>query len=65
MPDYELRVRGRRIGERFTSDVHPGDEPLVIALLRSTAKRLRVDPKQAELVTWTGPHRTQRTFRAP
>jgi hypothetical protein len=65
MPEYELRVDGRRVGDRFTSDVDPRDEPLVIALLRATARRHRVNPARAELRTWVGKHRRSRSFRAP
>lgn len=65
MPEYELRVKGRRVGARFRSDVSPKDEPLVIALLRRVAREHRVDPTKAVLRTWVGSHRKSRDFRAP
>lgn len=65
MPEYELRVGGRRVGAKFHSDVNPKDEPLVMALLRRVAREHRVDPSKAVLRTWTGPHRKSKDFRVP
>lgn len=65
MPEYELRVNGRRVGDKFTSDVNPKDEPLVMALLRRVAREHRVDPSKAVLRTWIGQHRKSKDFRVP
>jgi hypothetical protein len=58
----EIR-RGRRVVERFLSDIDPDDESECIALLRRRARELAKPVEELTLRTWAAKRR-RREYRA-